>query len=214
MKKSIFLTMILILLLAACSSRTESVSSDQTVEQADPTQMDLPFSTTLAIGTLKLEETKYAIASDQAADLLPLWQVLRSLTNSDTAALEEIEAIIDQIQETMTPQQMDAIQAMNLTREDIFASMQELGLVNAPQVNTQGTPQAGEGFRGDQGPGGSFPPGGGPGGGRPGGDGQELSPEQIATAQARRAENGTRMNTRLLSTLIDPVIELLEEKVQ
>lgn len=212
MNKLLFLT--LILLLTACGGSTGETTTSDPAGELDPNAGELPLSTKLAIGTLKLEETEYAIPADQAADLLPFWQVLRSLTNSDTAAPEEIEAIIEQIQETMTPEQMDAIQAMNLTREDIFASMQELGLVNAPQVNVQGTPQAGEGFRGGQGPGGDFPPGGGPGGGRPGGGGQEISPEQIATAQARRAENGTRMNTRLLSVLIEPVIELLEEKVQ
>ena len=111
------------------------------------------------MGTLKLEETDHAVASDQAADLLPLWQVLNSLSSSDTAAQEEINAITEQIQETMTAEQLAAIEAMELTGEDIFATMQELGLTYSPGQR-EGTPRPG--FRGGQGPGGGGFPGGGP----------------------------------------------------
>lgn len=49
-------------------------------------------------------------------------------TPSDTAASEEIEAVVEQIQETMTTEQLYAIEAMELTGEDIFATMQDLGI--------------------------------------------------------------------------------------
>lgn len=45
------------------------------------------------------------------------------------AAQEEIDAIVEQIQETMTADQLQAIDEMGLTNESIFATMQELGLV-------------------------------------------------------------------------------------
>ena len=208
MKITVFLTLILTLFLAACGGSTESDTTAGDIEQFDPNSFELPLSSTLAIGTLKLEETDQAVAPDQAADLLPLWQVLNSLTTSDTAAQEEIEAILEQIQETMTDEQMAAIEAMELTREDIFTTMQELGL--APELGERENAPEG-GFGGGQGPGGGGFPGGGPGGGF---GGEELSPDQIATAQARRAEGGGGFGNRLMTPLVEAIIELLESKVQ
>jgi predicted small secreted protein len=223
MKKIKFVLLLLALTLAACGSNTAptTTAGPGADFQADGNVRELPLSTKLAIGTLKLEGTEYAVASDQAADLLPLWQVLNSLSSSDTAAPEELTAITEQIQETMTAEQLQAIEEMAITSEDMFATMQELGLVNAPQVNASGTPQPGSGFGGGQGqgPGGGFvpggaPPGGGPPDGGPGGGvgGQGLTQEQIATAQARRAEGGGGFGNRMLTPLVEAVIELLESK--
>ena len=221
MKKTIFLTLILTLLLAACGGNTEiapstgtSVDNAETVqggedgEDFDIGSRELLLSSALAIGTLKLEETDQAIAPDQAADLLPLWQVLNSLTTSDTAAPKEIDATIKQIQDTMTAEQLAAIEAMELTGEDIMVTIQELGLTTG-FGDRENSP---EGFGGGQGPGGGGPPAGGPPGGGPGG--QEISPEQMATAQVRRAEGGGGFGNRMLAPLVPAVIELLEAKVQ
>jgi len=220
MKKTIFLIIILTLLLAACGGTAETAPStgssdtapntDINKESFDIESRELPISSALAIGTLKLEETDQAVAPDQAADLLPLWQVLNSLTTSDTAAPEEIEAILEQIQETMTDEQMAAIEAMELTGEDMFATIQELGIEFG---SGEGRP---EGAGTGQGPGGGGFPGGGPPGSGPGGSfgGEELSPDQIATAQARRAEGGSGFGSRMLTALIPAVIDLLESKVE
>jgi len=220
MKKNILITLLLIstILLASCGN-TGTATDTQQDPQSQPlngTDLEMPLSTKLAVGTLKLEETDLAVSSDQASELLPLWQVLRSLTESDVAAQEEIDSIIEQIQETMTSGQLQAIEAMGLTNESIFATMQELGLVQQ-QVNASGTPQPGGDFPGG---GGGFPgggPSGGPGGGGGpggefGGDGTQLSPEQIATAQARRAENGGGIGNRFLTPLTEAIITLLESK--
>ncbi|MDK1081339.1 MAG: hypothetical protein QGD88_07650 [Anaerolineae bacterium] len=209
MKKTIFLILILTLLLAACGGNDEAAQSGENGEQFDFRSQELPLSSTLAIGTLKLEETGQAVASDQAADLLPLWQVLKSLTESDSAAQEEIEAIIGQIQDTMTDEQMSTIEGMELTREDIFTNMQELG-IEFSFGDRDGPP---EGFGSGQG--GGFPgdgfPGGGPGGGF---RGQEFTPEERATVQARRAEGGGGFRNRLMTPLVEAVIEILQAKVQ
>lgn len=215
MKKIVLLILTPILFLVACSSQADATNNPDTGLQADPNTRELPLSTKLAIGTLKLEGTGFAIASDQAVELLPLWQVLNSLSASDGAAPEEITAITGQIQETMTAEQRQAIDEMALTPQNIFATMQELGLVDAARVNASGTPQPGAGLGGGQGPGGGLvsgeaPPGGGPGSGFGGG---EISPEQMATAQARRAEGGGFGN-RMLAPLAEAVIDLLESKIQ
>ena len=223
MKKTILLTLILTLFLAACGGSAETApTTDKSADNAKAVQevensesfdigsREMPISSALAIGTLKLEETDQAIASDQAADLLPLWQVLNSLTTSDTAPPEEIEAILEQIQETMTAEQLAAIEAMDLTGEDMFATIQEFG------IEFGGSEGRLEGSGTGQGPGGGGFPGGGSPGGGPGGDfvGQELSPEQIATAQARRAEGSGGFGNRLMAPLVEAVIEFLETKVR
>jgi hypothetical protein len=215
MKKIIFLTLVLTLLLTACGGSAEPVSGAGNGTQFDPTTRQLPLSTKLAIGTLKLENTDLAVASDQAAELLPLWQVINNLSSSDNAAQDEITAVTEQIQETMTPEQLNAIEDMGLSGQDIFTTMQELGIEGAQRVNASGTPQAG-GFGNGQRPEGGFP-GGGPPGGGPGGEfsDQNFTPEQIATMQARRAENGgSGFGNRMMTPLVEAVIKLLESKVQ
>ena len=217
MKSKITLPLLLIpiFLLSACGSATPVTAQGGTNQQA------LPLAEKLAIGTLKLEGTGSAISTKQAADLLPLWQVYSSLITSDTAAQEEKDALTQQIQETMSSDQVKAIEAMNLTQRDVFASMQQLGITTS-QVSANGTPQpnGGGAFPGGGqfiGGGGAFPGGGGnfTGGGNRngGGNGTQLTPQQIATAQARRAANGGGFNNnRLLTPLVEAVIKLLESK--
>ena len=66
----------------------------------------------------------------QAAALVPLWQAYAQLTSSNTAAQAEIDAVVSQIQSTMTPQQVQAITAMKLTRQDLSHHDEHLGLTN------------------------------------------------------------------------------------
>ena len=218
MKKNIIITMFIVVavILAACGNSGIDTNPGSSF---DPTQengsvREIPLSSKLAIGTLKLEDTEFAVGSGQASDLLPLWQVLRSLTESDSTSQEEVNALVEQIQETMTSDQLAAIDAMDLTGENFFAIMQEMDILT--QISNDGTDRPSGGFPGGGRPDGGVP-GGGPGdGGGPGngfgGDGSQLSPEQIATAQARRAENGGGFGNRLLAPLTEAVITLLESK--
>jgi hypothetical protein len=171
----------------------------------------------LAVGTLLLEDTELVVDSDQAAQLLPLWKAARSLSSSDTAAAEEVGAVYNQIQETMTPEQIAAIAALQLRREDMFDLVQELGLAFGPgsgggdftpemRETAQAARASGQGFPGGFGgrPGG----GGGPGGGA---GGAGLSPEARETAIAERG--GTRgASSGVNPTFIEAIITLLEGK--
>lgn len=223
MKRKFVLPLLLIavLLLAACgSSNTRRSFSTQTGADTQA----LPLSEKLAIGTLKLEGTPNAVTAKQAADLLPLWQVYSSLITSDTAAQEEKDALVEQIQETMSPTQVQAINGFSLTQRDVFTSMQQLGISPSAEVNANGTPSPnGGGFPGGGGTfffggggGGNFAGGGnrnGGGGGFGGNGGTQLNPNQIATLEARRAANGGGFNnTRILTPLVEAVIKLLEAK--
>ena len=216
MKNKIVLPLFLIsiFLLSACGGTTTATA------QGNANQQRLPLAEKLAIGTLKLEGSGSAISAKQAGDLLPLWQVYSSLITSDTAAQEEKDALAEQIQETMSSDQVKAIEAMNLSQRDVFASMQQLGITTS-QVSANGTPQpnGGGAFPGAGqfiGGGGAFPGGGnftGGGNRNGGGNGAQLSPQQIATAQARRSANGGGFNNnRLLTPLVEAVIKLLESK--
>ncbi len=186
------------------SIEVHSVSLTDDYENALGVQLQL------SIGTFELEETELAVDAAQAVDLLPLWQVLNSLTESDTAAQEEIDALVVQIAETMTAEQIEAIAAMQLTREDMGVVMQEYGLqpegMDGETLPEGVTPGQGRG-------GGSGVPGmgGGPGGG--GGE-TGMTPEQIATAQAEREANGgaNRANNRMSGVIIEGLIELLQSK--
>ena len=218
-KTLITIISVIMLTLTACGGNTPNTQQFNPGQNNNTTTAELPLASKLVIGSFKLEGTEIAITTEQAAELLPLWQVYTQLSASDTAAQEEIAALAEQIQETMTTDQMAAIDAMNLTPQDMFATMQEQGiqLDGNRQAGQNGSQQNGNNF-GPPG-GGDFvrPEGGAPGGGPGGGGlngGQNLSPDQIATLEARRAENGGG-GFRSFGTpapLIEALVKLLQEK--
>jgi len=166
-------------------AQVDSQSSSQTVSEKvrlDDSKLALPVQ--LAIGSLNLENTESTIDATLAAELLPLWQAYQSLSTSDTAAELELNAVLNQIQDTMNPEQIQAISEMKLTEERVDALIEELG------IGTRG----GLGGPGGGGTGGSgFPagaPSGGIPGGRPGGGPGGLSPEASQTAIAERFGEG------------------------
>jgi hypothetical protein len=206
-----------VFILTACSGTSRSNSANfGSATQNGTTAGSLPATTQIAIGTLKLDNTDNAITADQAAKLLPLWETMRVLETSDTAAKQEVDALGTQIQETMTDKQMQAITTMNLTRQDMFAVLQTqgVGFGNGQQNNSQqsGNSSNNRGFTpGGFGPGGP-PDGGGFQAGRQGfggGQGQNRSASQIATAQAARQAGG---GNRIPTPLINALIEFLKKK--
>jgi hypothetical protein len=216
--------------LAACSAETESVT--QELEEIGPTAVmemlageggalstdypdALPPEMQLAIGTLQLENTNLAVSAEQAQTLLPYWRVLQSLNQSDNTADAELNAVIKQIQEGMSGEQIAAIAAMEFTEEKLQTMLDD-GSINFEYGRGQSGSEAGSGsgFRPGGGPGGGFPggpPGGGPGGGLPDGFGGD--PGALATRQAEMAAGDgdptTAMMERLSSNM---VIRLLETK--
>jgi hypothetical protein len=217
MKKStLILTTIIVLTLTACGSASRSNSSNfVSATQNGAAAGELPATTRIALGTLKLDGTDHAVTAEQAAELLPLWETMKVLENSDTAAKEEIEALGTQIQETMTDGQMQAITAMSLTRQDMFAILQSQGGGNGSNRqfnNSQSGNSPGNGnrnFGGGFGPGAGGPPPDGGGFQGFGGQGQNRNASQIATAQAARQ---VRSGNRIPAPLINAVIEFLKKK--
>jgi len=136
----------------------------------------------LALGTIRLEETESGVTPEQAATLLPLWQAMRG----GVTAQAEVEALLKQIEGTMTQEQLEAIAAMQLTQGDWRAWMEEQGPGAMP-----GFGQAGDG--------------------RPGGN---LSEEERAALRATREAGGGRAGggQRQFVILLNPLIELLTER--
>ncbi|GIV63851.1 MAG: hypothetical protein AB1457_12635 [Chloroflexota bacterium] len=203
------------------SSSSGSSQPAQTTPQpglnADAGQM--PLETRLALGILQLEEGNLAVTPQQAQTLLPLWKAVKSLSSSDTASAEEIQALYEQIQEALTAEQLQQIQNLSLTQDDLRTLMEKYGIAsNFPadaaggltqeQIATRVAQRGESGFPGGGAGGGGFPPDGGMGGGMPpafaGGSGQQVTPDPTRMAQRR----GLGMNRLFL----DPLIQLLESR--
>jgi len=214
-------TVALAIILVACGAKanattitghTEAAAANGTPAAANLTQ-PLPLAESLLVGTFKLQGTSNAINATQAAALVPLWQAYAQLTSSTSSAQAEVDAVVTQIQQTMTPAQVQAITAMKLTRQDMMTEMSSLGVTNGGASGTPGfsfTPRPGGGTggaaRGGGGGGGGFFAGGGGdvpgGGGVPGAGGTTTRPTQNATQIALRAQYANRIPTALMNALI------------
>jgi len=207
MKKLILATLtILTLILTACGASSNT-------PQAGPANQDrtLPVTTQLIVGTFKLDGTEQAVSADQAKELLPLWQVYQDLSASETAAQEEIDALVEQIQETMTAEQTQAITDMNLTQQDVMSVMQDQGMAVSQRSNMgngDGTTSTQDGGFGGP-PDGFVPP---DGGGIPG-EGFVQRSQSDGTTQSGTDTTTRPAQTNPSSLLLDPLIKLLEQKV-
>ncbi len=119
MNKKIFWTTLVLftLTLTACASIARTTG---TASSGGPSAVELPVQTKLILGTINLEETDNAVTTEQAKELLPMFYVLQDLNDSDTAAQEEIDGLVNQIQETLTDEQVQAIDDMSLSMRDMF----------------------------------------------------------------------------------------------
>jgi hypothetical protein len=201
--------------LVACGASNASTAAGDAANpqggNGAPNTQPLALAPEMLVGTFKLEGTANAVDAATATALLPLWQTYKELASNSSASQTEMDSLTDQIKSTMTPSQVDAITAMKLTQQDLFALMQAQGIANF-RGSTTGTPRARTGNSG--GPGGPEGPGGPPGGGFIGGNGgtngQGINPQQLATFQAGRANRGP--STRVPSALLDALIKLLQQK--
>jgi outer membrane lipopolysaccharide assembly protein LptE/RlpB len=220
--------------LAACGAAgeenpevTTAASTAVVGSEAAASDVILTDEMALMLGTMKLDEVGLAPDAAQATRLLTLWQAYQSLTTSDTAASQELEAVMAQIRETMTTEQHAAIGAMDLDQEDLTVFMEAYreeaaasgespfegafgmggpGGDFVPPEGGSAPPAGGFGPRDGSGGGAFVSPDGAPGGGF-GGEGSGMSPEMQATAQAGRGA-GARNRGSLF--LLRPLIAELQ----
>lgn len=182
MKHSSILVGLLVfsLALSACSTAAATGPTTQAVNGTPNAGAGSALSTEmqLAVGTLLLDEAGQPISAETAGELLHLWKAVRNLGSSSTITTQEYQALFDQIKETLTSEQMDAITGMELTRDDLMSLSEKLGFsmmgggggpMGTPSAEMLETLQAARES-------GQMPemPSGGPGGGFPGGDGNGM----------------------------------------
>jgi hypothetical protein len=212
MNKKIFWTISLLftLTLTACAS---TAGTTGTAPSSNGSAGNLPTQTKLVLGTINLEETDNAVTAEQAKELLPMFYVLKDLNDSDTAAQEEMDGVVNQIQETLTEAQVQAIDGMSLSMRDVFALTQGNGGKSSTSSGTSSTTGASGGGMGgppDMGGGGMPGGGGGPGGGgMPGG-----ASSTTTTSTSKNTSAAPVLDTSTPSALFDTVIEILQKKIQ
>jgi|GEM_PF-1142780 len=202
MKKNTVIILLLtsLLLLTACglsdpislgdenistTTQNKSTNNDVTISGLSTDYENaLPAISQLALGTLELDTSGYPLSDEQVSDLAFLWKALIILYESETVSSDEIQAVIDQIEEGYTSEQLKSIAEMELTFEDMGLITQELGLSFGGrggfggdlspemQATVQAARDSGQrpadlGIEGLPNPGGGGS-GGGPGGGIPG----------------------------------------------
>lgn len=190
MKISVTLTLILISLLllgcsgagpAAADQATSAPSAGSNSALSEDYADALSVRNQLTLGILRLEgDPGLAITPEQAVQLLPLWQALRSLTGSGTAATAEVDALLAQIEGELSAAQVEAIAGMQLTRADLQTVAREWGI--ATNANGSGQP----------------------------GSGAAMSESERATRQAERAASGEAAggaSTALLDRLVQLLSE-------
>ncbi len=181
---ALFITSIMLIgMLAGCTSKQagtappegDAAAQQEAAQQAEPASPGTPPAggggpgfpandtfmsvNQLALGTLYLQGTEHPIMADQASVLLPLWEQLNTLWEGEDVDQAQIEDVLSQINGAMTTEQTTLLS--DLSWEDLAAWAQDEGYM--------------AGFRGGQ-------PGEG-GGGPP-----QMSEEELATAQAARAQ--------------------------
>jgi hypothetical protein len=209
MKKNIFILLsILALALSACSA----ASSTQTSAATATTNISAEVQ--VLMGTFKLEGTILAVTPEQAVELLPLWQVYEELSTSDTAAQAEVDALVEQIHDTMTADQLTAIDEMQLTTADMFTVMQEngigMGVVSQASSGSSSSSTSSGGMPGGDG----APPdmGGMPSGSPDMSGGQPVAQTSSQTTDPASQPSVSMGTGQIPSTLIEALIQLLETR--
>lgn len=220
MKKTSLVTILSLsaLVLSACGAAGASSSSTGNGFRGSSAFRNRPLTpeARLALGTIKLEGTPQAVDASEAAKLLPLYQLLAQLLGSSSTSPQEITAVMDQIQATMTPTQAKAISSMQLTSSDMFAAFQQQaqsgsGSSNDPGGSTSGTNRAAGGQRGGFffSGGGGFPGGGGFGANRPGTGTNGTSSTTTSAAQAAQ-----QASNQISLIVVNQLVQLLQSRVK
>ena len=243
--KKIFLTTITILIFftlsTGCAAKNNTPANGASGEVSTTSQngdVNLSERTQLILGSIGLEETDLKITAEQASALLPQWKVLKNLLSSDSASQVEIDALQEQIKESLSSEQSTWIDNLRYTPEEYQAAISEFmpeginfggnGDLSEEEIQARiATMQAANGGNlpqdfpggtsGGTGGGGPTFQGGGPGGdfvpgaggGFPGGDFGSTNGTPSADLSTRQGRGG---GSQFDILLIDQLIAILEAK--
>lgn len=229
MKRTTLITGLLLisLLLAACSAFSKgdpALAAQNTGSSSGSNTQGLPLAMKLALGTFALEKTNTPVDAAEATQLLFLWKGMRNLSQDTSAANAEIQGLTKQIQDTMTPAQITAINGMKLSFQSIAAIAKQTGLdlgtfgggTGNQSPGAQATFQAAR-----QSGGGGGIPGAGGGGNRPGagipgfgGGGSSAASTNTSGSAQTRGAGSAFQKMGISPTMIDAVIQFLQAKVK
>ncbi len=184
--KSVFL-LLFALALSACNGNATPAPASSSTESFSSSNLDTTYEgalsarNQLALGTLELEGSQNAVTAEQAEALLPLWQVLLNTQQSGTSAQAEVNTLLEQIESSMTTDQLASIKDMQLTQADLQAWATANGITL----------------------------GSGAGGGQPG-QGQGLSAEERATRQAQEGRTPGNTSGGASTAMLTAVITYLD----
>ena len=190
MKATTLIFLLLALLLSACGPQTAATSALNGTDSYVSPNLDTSYENALSarnqlsLGTLELAGTDHAVSTEQAQLLLPLWQALLASQKSGVAAQEETSALLEQIEASLTPDQLAAISAMQLTQASMQSWASSNGIPLVAGSGSSGQPRQGQG----------------------------LSAQERATRQAQEgvtASNGGGASTALLTAVITYLESLL-----
>jgi hypothetical protein len=174
------------------------------------------FGQTLAAGLLLLEDGSLAVTAEQAGQLLPLWKAVNNLGSSGTAAPEEMQALYEQVQETLTREQVQALESMEIGQEDLQALMDKLGILPGNAAyrpdngGTQAAAGAPEGMPQGGGPGDGMGPMDGSGGGAALAGGAPIPDAGQGTSVPGAGLNGNLLGMNRL--FMESLLEMLETR--
>ncbi|MBI3174504.1 MAG: hypothetical protein HYZ25_12335 [Chloroflexi bacterium] len=186
------------------AQQTESAPTQASPTQAGTTSSALSTDYTDAVsvaeqlltGTFMLADTNLSLTGEETAQLIPLWMSLKKAVQNSTAQ-EQTDAILQQIESTLTAEQVKAIADFKITRQSMMSVLQDKGV-------TMGGPQ---GNGGPNGQGAGTPPDGTPPAGGTG-DGNGNPPQMNGTPQAGNPPQGR--GGFLPPELIDALIQFLQ----
>lgn len=183
------------------SATTTILNSDY--ENAAPVLMQL------IVGLYQLESTDQAITTDQATSLLSLLTSLKDTYADNTLTQEQIDSFVEQALSVLTPEQIQAIAAMQITQETAMAAMQGLGIsLGGPGQGNGNAPAGGMG----QPPSGDLP-GGTPPADSPVGAGGPPNADQMGTPPPADSPDGIQRGANTIPPgLLDAIIEFLQTK--
>jgi hypothetical protein len=121
-KRITLIALVVVAALSACSGPAAPTLTTANQDTYTSTTLDTSYEgalsvrNQLALGTLELAGTANAITADQAKTLLTLWQALRGTMQSGSSASAEVNALLSQIEGTLTAQQLAAIKDLKLTQ--------------------------------------------------------------------------------------------------
>jgi len=148
-KRFALLALVAMIALSACSSAPTPAPTTTNQDTYVSANLDTSYQgalsarNQLALGTLQLDGTANAITATQAKTLLTLWQALRGTMQSGASSSTEMNALLAQIEGTLTTDQLAAIKALQLTQ----TAFQQWASANGITMGSgSGQPGSGQGL--------------------------------------------------------------------